>query len=141
MNNIIGKKSRKELIGVHSDLVIVVTGTYEICGDKGLDLTVFDGLRALAEQKEYVRTGVSWTMKSRHLPQEDGFGHAVDLYPFIEGKVRPEAIKALIVMGKAAKKVAAHHGIPIKWGALKKYGGDWTRHNDMYHIETDRRYY
>lgn len=141
MINIIGKKSRQELVGVHSDMVIVVAGVYEICGDKGLDLSVFDGIRTKAEQKEIVESGASWTMNSQHIKQATGYGHAVDLVPYIAGKLRFDAIRSLKVIGKAAKKVGKHHGIPIIWGALKKYGGDWSRRNDMYHIELNRRFY
>ena len=141
MKNSLGKGSRKELIGVHSDMVIVVTGALELCGDQDIDFTVFDGIRTLEDQKEHVKNGVSWTLKSMHLPQKTGYGHAVDLYPYINGKVRPEAMKALQVIGKNMKKVAKHHGIPIIWGALKEYGGDWTKHNDGYHFELNRKYY
>jgi len=41
--------------------------------------------RTLAQQKEKVRLGYSKTLKSNHLIQPDGFGHAVDCVPWING--------------------------------------------------------
>jgi peptidoglycan L-alanyl-D-glutamate endopeptidase CwlK len=84
--NRLGYKSRRELIGVHPDLIIVVV-TAIINLPKGLDATVFDGLRTLPEQRENIRRGVSKTLKSKHLPQSDGYGHAVDIVPIINGRV------------------------------------------------------
>lgn len=84
--NRLGYKSRRELIGVHPDMIIV-TVTAIINLPKGLDATVFDGLRTLPEQRENLRRGVSKTLKSKHLPQADGYGHAVDIVPIINGQL------------------------------------------------------
>lgn len=81
----LGSKSRAELKGVHPDLVGVVERAIQITTQ---DFSVHDGLRTEAEQREYVRTGASQTMNSMHRTQADGFGHAVDLVPFINGKLR-----------------------------------------------------
>ena len=50
---------------------------------KHYDITVLEGVRTLERQTELVRTGMSKTMKSKHLKQADGHSHAVDvaLYP------------------------------------------------------------
>lgn len=84
--NRLGYKSRRELLGVHPDLIIVVT-TAIITLPKGCDASVFDGVRTRAEQAENVRRGVSKTMRSNHLPQEDGYGHAADILPYLDGRV------------------------------------------------------
>ena len=84
--NRLGYKSRRELVGVHPDMIIV-TVTAIINLPKGLDATVFDGLRTLPEQRENLRRGVSKTLKSKHLPQADGYGHAVDIVPIINGQL------------------------------------------------------
>ena len=40
-----------------------------------------NAVRTLSQQKRYLATGRSKTLRSKHLPQYDGFSHAVDLYP------------------------------------------------------------
>ncbi len=46
-----------------------------------MDFSVKEGVRTLARQRQLVAEGRSRTMRSKHLVQSDGFGHAVDLYP------------------------------------------------------------
>lgn len=107
-----GKKSRAELKGVHPDLVRVVERAIALTQQ---DFAVHDGLRTEAEQREYVARGSSWTMKSKHLPQADGYGHAVDLVPVINGKVRWEW-PAIYPIAEAVRKAATDLGIRIRWG-------------------------
>lgn len=54
------------------------------------DFGVHDGLRTEAKQREYVRTCASQTMDSLHRKQADGWGHAGDQLPFINGTLRWE---------------------------------------------------
>ncbi len=117
MTYILGKGSRRELKGVHPKLVKVVRRAIKITEQ---DFTVVDGLRTFAEQEEYVRTGVSWTLKSMHLPQKDKYGHAVDLVPYINGKVRWE-LGPCYVIARAVRQAAKDEGVPILWG------GCWQR--------------
>ena len=141
LGNRFGEKSQNELVGVHSDLIILATHTLIECGKQGIDFVVFDGIRVLEEQKKLVAAGSSWTLDSMHIEQETGYGHAVDLVPYIVGKIRFDAVNTLVKIGKVMKAVAAHHGIRIVWGANKSLGGDWRTKNDAYHFELDRRYY
>lgn len=112
----LGEASRKELTGVHPDLVKVVERAIQITTQ---DFSVHDGLRTKAEQMEYVKRGVSQTMNSMHMTQKDGFGHAVDLVPFINGKLRWEwdAIYPII---HAVSVAADELGVKLVWG------GCWT---------------
>lgn len=94
---VLGKKSRDELYNpsndeqVHPQLILYVERAIVITP---VDFSVHDGLRTLEEQKEYVRSGVSKTLNSYHLPklQPGGecYGFAVDLVPYINGKLRWE---------------------------------------------------
>ena len=127
-----GLGSRRELVGVHSDLVIVVSLALQISTQ---DFTVFDGVRTRDEQREYMRRGVSWTMNSMHLPQASGYGHAVDLVPYIAGGPRWDSIDAFKVVGAAMREAAAHYRVAIVWGANIEHGGDWRTLNDMAHFE------
>ena len=79
------------------------------------DFGVHDGLRTEAEQREYVRTGASQTMDSLHRKQADGWGHAGDLVPFINGKLRWEW-GPIYVIAAAAKRAAAELKLRVRWG-------------------------
>lgn len=43
-----------------------------------IDITILEGQRSMERQEELVRTGMSQTMNSKHLKQDDGWSHAVD---------------------------------------------------------------
>ena len=84
----LGKRSKRELEGVHPDLVRVVKTAIKL---SDIDFTVTDGLRTISEQAELVKRGASKTMRSNHLKQlETGYGHAVDLVGLLNGKARWE---------------------------------------------------
>lgn len=110
----LGSKSKENLKGVHPDIVKVVERAIEI---SKVDFSVVDGVRTLEKQAEYVRTGASRTMDSYHLIQEDGYSHAVDLYPWVEGKTdhSPAYYNKL---GRAMFKASQELGISIEWGGL-----------------------
>lgn len=118
----LGAKSRTNLKGVHPNMVAMVKLATDITEQ---DFVVYDGARTLEEQREFVRKKVSKTMKSRHLVQKDGLGHAVDLVPIIGGQARWEwgAIYPIAVaMAAAAKEL----GFRITWG------GVWDKKMDEY---------
>lgn len=108
----LGTKSRAEQVGVDPRLVAVVERAIEITTQ---DFSVHDGLRTEAEQREYVRRGVSQTMNSMHRKQADGYGHAVDLVPYINGKLRWEW-DAIYPIAAAVKLAAAELNVQIRWG-------------------------
>lgn len=112
MTFVLGAKSRAELGGVHPDFVRFVELTLKYSAQ---DFGVHDGLRTEREQAEYVRTGASQTMDSLHRKQPDGWGHAGDLVPFINGKLRWEW-PPLYVIAAAAKRSAAELKLRIRWG-------------------------
>lgn len=70
-------KSAAELETCHPDLRAVFNEV--ICH---LDCTIIEGVRSVETQTEYVRTGQSKTMNSKHLAQRDGLSHAVDVAPW-----------------------------------------------------------
>lgn len=115
----LGKKSIARLDGVHAHLIKVIVRAIQITEQ---DFSVYEGLRSKATQAEYVRTGVSRTMNSRHLT-----GHAVDLVPFIAGNLRWEW-SACFKIAVAVDQAATELGIPIRWGGvwdrlMTEYGG------------------
>ena len=108
----LGRHSLSELEGVHPDLVAVVKRAIEITKQ---DFTVHDGIRTEEEQREYVERGVSKTMNSKHL-----IGEAVDLVPYINGRLRWEWMP-IYSIAEAVKQAAEELEVPIRWG------GSWTR--------------
>jgi peptidoglycan LD-endopeptidase CwlK len=123
----LSQRSLSNLEGVHPDLVRVVKRAYEI-----EPFIVTQGLRTLAQQKENIAKGVSWTLKSRHLS-----GHAVDVCDQDGCYDLPDMMR----VGKAFKQAGAELGIPIIWGAQKQYGGDWSKRNDTPHFELPAKVY
>lgn len=114
MSYAFGAASRKELTGVHPDLVTVCERAITISAQ---DFSIHDGLRTEAEQREYVRRGVSKTMNSMHRVQADGFGHAIDAVPFVSGKMRWEVIPCIHI-AVAIKRAAKELGVSLVWGAV-----------------------
>ena len=108
----LGVRSRAELKGVHPDLVKVVVRAIRLTSQ---DFTVHDGLRSLAEQRRYVKKGVSKTLKSKHLKQPDSHGHAVDLVPYINGKLRWEW-GPIYEIAYAVNVAAREFGVALRWG-------------------------
>ena len=118
--------SEARLEGVHPDLVKVVRRAIAITAN---DFTVTCGLRTEKEQAENVKRGVSKTMKSKHLPQRDGYSHAVDLAPLVGGKPSFVWGKPYDDVSGAMKQAAAELGVKIQWG------GDWKKFKDGPHYE------
>lgn len=114
------KRSKRELKGVHPDLVRVTTLALDLTKQ---DFLVVDGIRTIEEQRRHVRNGASRTMKSKHLKQADGWGHAVDLVPWIEGKPIWQP-KPLYVIADAMRKAATELHVKVRWG------GNWKLLNN-----------
>lgn len=122
-----GAGSLKELAGVKPELVILAKRTLELTTQ---DFVVFDGLRTEIEQRVLVKRGASKTMFSKHRVQKDGFGHALDLVPYVNGKPvwEWEPIYDIVC---AVDQAATELGIAdnIVWGGawdrrLSDFGGD-----------------
>lgn len=103
----LGEKSLKELEGVHPDLVAVVKRAIKITVQ---DFSVHDGIRTLEEQRKLVERGASQTIDSRHIT-----GHAVDLVPYINGKLRWEW-DPIFDIAEAVRMAAKEQGVTIRWG-------------------------
>lgn len=118
----LGTSSLKNLDDVHPALVEVVKRAIQVTKQ---DFGVHDGARTLEEQREYVKRGVSKTMNSRHLVQKDGLGHAVDLVPYINGKLRWE-LDACFPIAVAMGRAAAEREVELVWGCV------WDRRMSSY---------
>ncbi|WP_454676501.1 M15 family metallopeptidase [Achromobacter marplatensis] len=125
----LSQRSLARLIGVHPDLIEVVKLAIQ---HTALDFTVVEGVRTLAQQREYVTKGASQTMNSYHLPQADGLGHAVDLAPLVRGVIPWSDWQAFADLAGVVKACAAELGVPVEWG------GDWKSFKDGPHFQIPR---
>ncbi len=117
---VFSKRSRQNLKGVHPDLVKVVERALELTE---VDFVVVEGIRTLEKQRQYVESGASKTMNSRHLT-----GHAVDLIAWVDRTVNWSLIyyeKIAAAMKEAGREL----GIPVEWG------GDWKGFKDGPHFQ------
>lgn len=115
---ILSDRSIKNLIGVHPKLVTVVSKAIELSTQ---DFMVLCGVRTLAEQKALYAQGrttpgpiVTWTLNSRHIPKEGGYGYAVDLVPY---PVDWNTSSKFDAISKAMFAAAKELDIKIRWGA------------------------
>ncbi len=92
------------------------------------DCTIIEGVRSIRKQKEYVRKGVSKTLKSKHLEQDDGYSYAVDCikYPIDWNDSARNYMFAGFVKG-----IAESLGINIRMGA--DWDGDMTAKDQSFH--------
>lgn len=113
--------SLNNLKGVHPDLVKVVQRVIDL---GIIDFSVVEGVRTKERQAALLKEGRTKTLNSKHLVQKDGFGHAVDLYPYpvdmikvLKGDDREIARFGVVagLMLASAKEL----GVKIVWG------GDW----------------
>mgnify|MGYP003474517284 FL=1 len=124
----LSQRSLDRLTGVHPSLIDTVKLAIRITD---VDFGVLMGVRTKEQQDELYEQGrstpgpiVTWTRNSKHIPQKDGYGHAVDLGVFIEGKYIPGNNTAELslyddvadFMSNAAEQL----GFVIKWGVIIK---------------------
>ncbi len=110
---VLGAKSREKLAGVHPTLVRVVERAIQLTAQ---DFAVTDGVRAIERQRELVATGRSRTTESRHLVQPDGYGHAVDLVPWIGGKASWADRAAFFAVAVAMCDACRELDVAVRWG-------------------------
>jgi peptidoglycan L-alanyl-D-glutamate endopeptidase CwlK len=133
------QRSIDNMKGLHPDLILVLNRALQTSPTM---FVVTEGLRTLERQKELLRIGATKTLKSRHLKQADGYGHAFDFYAYVDtnkdGKVSFEEmanVRLMLGVAGAIKKAAAAEKVAVT------YGGDWRKFRDYVHFELDRKVY
>ena len=114
----LSQRSLNKLDGVHPDLVAVVKRAIEITD---VDFGVTYGVRTVEEQEKLVASGRSQTMKSKHLIQDTGYSHAVDLVAYDGSDVVWE-INVYDNICDAMARAADELEVPVKWGAAWSEG-------------------
>lgn len=126
MEFILGKGSLSNLKGVHPDMQKLVKAAIK---ETPIDFTILKngGLRTTSMQMALFNKGASKvngrTSKSKHQKQDDGFGWAVDLVPWVDGSARwewPLIYPIAATMARLSKEMK----IDIRWG------GVWDRELD-----------
>lgn len=114
----LSQRSLDRLEGVHPEMVAVVERAIQLTE---VDFGVTQGVRTLEEQKANVAAGRSQTMRSKHLLQDDGFSHAVDVVAYVGSDVSWE-LNLYDDICDAFKQAAEEVGCSIKWGAAWSEG-------------------
>lgn len=83
-----------------------------------IDFTVIETVRTLSQQKINVKKGVSKTLKSRHIPENNksGYCEAIDIAPY---PINWKDLNKFKILSTYIKKVASQLHINLTWG------GDW----------------
>ena len=114
----LSQRSLNKLNGVHPDLVAVVKRAIELTD---VDFGVTYGVRTVEEQEKLVASGRSQTMKSKHLIQDTGYSHAVDLVAY-DGSDAVWEINVYDNICDAMARAADELEVPVKWGAAWSEG-------------------
>ena len=124
MSYSLGGASTIKLGLAHPDLQTVVKTAISITD---VDFSVVETERSKEQQRINIRNGVSWTMDSDHIPDENGEVKAADIYPWVDGETSHDREHYKRV-AKAMFSSAQQHGIKIEWG------GFWAgKREDMPH--------
>ena len=109
----LSQRSFQRLVGVHPKLVDTVKLAIK---KSDTDFGVIFGVRDLATQEKLFKSGKSQTMKSKHLIQEDGYAHAVDLMAYDSGEPSWDIVDYDNI-ADAMKAATLETGAKICWGA------------------------
>jgi peptidoglycan L-alanyl-D-glutamate endopeptidase CwlK len=124
----------ERLTGVHPQLITIVTRICAALEALGVTMIVTDGVRTVKQQKALYEQGRSTPgeivtqldgvkKKSNHQLKPDGFGHAVDLCFWVDGKPSWAESNPWHLYGEIAKFEGC------------AWGGDWASIVDRPHIE------
>ena len=137
---ILSKRSLDALEGVHPSLVQLIKTAIV---DSPIDFTVVEGVRTVKRQQELYAQGRTTKgavvtnvdgirKKSNHQPKADGYGYAVDIYPYYNGAVQVND-KGVI---PALKKISDHFKAKAKCMNINlTWGGDFKNLYDPPHFE------
>lgn len=120
-------RSLNNLKEVHPDLVACVVLSLYVFSD--IDFAVIEGSRTIERQRVLFNSGKSKTMNSKHLIQSDGFSHAVDLVPWVNGTIPWDDWNAFKRVSNAMNRSSKYLDIDIIWG------GDWKNFKDGPHFQ------
>ena len=127
---VFSQRSKRNLKGVHPHLVEIA---YEMLNRAPYDFIVTEGLRTMARQRELKAAGKSQTLNSYHLPQADGYGHAIDVALILPNGGVTWDNKYYVEFAKVFLQVAEEMKHKITWG------GSWKSLYDTPHFQLEPR--
>jgi len=131
-----GTSSLNNLKGVHPNLVKVLKASIL---NSPIDFSIVEGLRTTARQQSLYAQGrtakgsiVTYAdgvkNKSNHQAKSDGYGHAIDFCPYVNGKLDWSNEANFRIIARHIIKTATKLNISISWGGVWKFV-------DLPHIE------
>lgn len=132
----LGTRSNLNLTSVHP--ILAEAARYAIT-NSSVDFGVYEGLRTIEKERENIANGTSKLTNPRdclHCLQSDGFGHAVDLVPFINGAYTWDW-KAVYVIAAHVQQFCFRNSVALRWGGvwdirLNKLSTNLEREVDAY---------
>lgn len=145
----LSQRSKDRLKGVHPFIIELL--------EKGIVNSPYDfgipqdgGLRTVERQQELYAIGrtidvgvskpITYTdgviKKSKHQPQEDGYGHAFDIYIYENGRADWN-VEKLSKVANHLKVVASNLAVQKKewYDIYLIWGGDWSKFKDYPHFQ------
>jgi len=133
-----GKTSLKRLEGVHPSLLLILKSAIKM---SKVDFGIASGVRTAEEQHRKYEKGLSeldgYKRKSKHQIQEDGYGHAIDIYIWDGQNKRgifdytEENGWMWLEVGRAMLRASRLLDVPITWGLTFNIGSGY----DVGHFE------
>ena len=131
--------NKNNLKNIHPNLINIIKEASLNCP---ISFIIIEGVRSVEKQRKLYAQGRSLSgaivtycdgvkKKSNHQLKDDGYGYAVDLYPYINGRILmtesgvPEILK---IIAEYIKDISQKLNILINWG------GDWKM-RDYPHFE------
>ena len=115
-----GPASREKLDDLCDDMVRVIMLAYKY---SEVDFSVVETRRDREQQQRNIDRGVSWTMDSDHLREDESCERngvlAADIYPYVNGATNHDE-KYYMLIAKAVFRAAGELGVQIKWGGFWK---------------------
>jgi peptidoglycan L-alanyl-D-glutamate endopeptidase CwlK len=123
------KSSLNRLSMAHDDLERVAVLALK---HSKYDFGITCSLRTIEEQEQLVKEGKSQTMKSRHLPNEQGVSEAIDFAVYLNGSIT-WSMRYYRVVAQAFFRAAIELGVEIEWGGL------WETFSDGPHVQLRKK--
>lgn len=124
-------KSLKHLEGVHPDLVRVAKRAIQLTD---IDFGITEGIRSYSRQVQLMHDNKTTTLRSQHLLQPSGYGHAIDVFAYVNGQAN-WTNQYYGPIAQAFFEAAIEEGIQIRAGHL------WRNFKDSCHFELNRAFY
>lgn len=112
---IFDRRTARSLAGVHPELIAVVREAIRRAQPPAPRIVAIEGIRTEAMHQAIVATAGSRSVRSPHLIQPDGYGHAVRLAVIVRNEIRYEVAFAFGI-ADAVRSAAFALGVGIKWG-------------------------